>query len=75
MRIYFLIVLLSIGSNGKSQVLNIDRENGDDSVFHKNIFTLNFGFSLDKQKNDLLECSSQLENDFFIKKNHWYGFA
>ena len=52
-----------------SQVLNLDRKNGDDTVFHRNIISLNFGFSLDKQKRDLIEFSSQLENDFFFKKN------
>lgn len=51
------------------QVLNIDRENGDDTVFHRDIISLNFGFSLDKQKRNLIEFSSQLENDFFFKKS------
>ncbi|MEY5132525.1 MAG: hypothetical protein RLZZ198_529 [Bacteroidota bacterium] len=52
------------------QVLNLDRENGDDTVIHRNVINLNFGFSLDKQKRDLIEFSSQLENDFFFKKNN-----
>ncbi len=51
-----------------SQVLNLDRENGEDTVFRRNIFSLNFGFSLDKQKRDLIEFSSQLENDFFFQE-------
>ena len=55
------------------QVLNLDRENGDDTVFHRNIINLNFGFSLDKQKRDLIEFSSQLENDFFSRKIAWFG--
>jgi len=29
------------------QVLNLDRENGEDTVFRRNIFSLNFGFSLE----------------------------
>ena len=77
MRHFTTLIILYICIIGRTQVLNIDRENGDDSIVHQNIFSLNFGFSLDKQKNNLLEGSSQLENDYFFKKKSlvWISLA
>jgi hypothetical protein len=72
--LYFLVISLS---NTIGQVLNIDRENGQDTSTKRNFFSVNFGFNLDKQKRNLLEFSSQLENDFFLKKKDlvWISLA
>lgn len=50
------------------QVLNVDRQHDKDTVFKKNRFYLNLGFSLDRQKRNLVEFNSQAENDFFLRK-------
>jgi hypothetical protein len=73
----YLLIASSFFNWSTSQVLNIDRENGQDSTFRRNIFSVNFGFNLDKQKRNLLEFSSQLENDFFLKKKNlvWISLA
>lgn len=68
-KITLILIICCFGQTVFGQVLNIDRENGQDTVFHRNLFSLNFGLSLDKQKRDLIEFSSQMENDFFFKKN------
>ena len=68
-KITLILIICCLAQTVFGQVLNIDRENGQDTVFHRNLFSLNFGLSLDKQKLDLIEFSSQMENDFFFKKN------
>lgn len=72
-----LLFLFNWFTNSNAQVLNIDRENGQDTSIKRNLFNINFSFNLDKQKKNLLEFSSQLENDFFLKKKNlvWISLA
>jgi len=69
------ICIFSLAIHG--QILNIDRQNIKDTIFKKNRFYLNFGFSLDRQKRNLIEFNSQAENDFFFKKKQlvWITLA
>jgi hypothetical protein len=62
-----ILFLLPLVAN--SQVLNIDRENGQDSLNRKVLFAFGITFSSDKQKNNLLEFTNQSELDLFLKKN------
>jgi hypothetical protein len=71
MKLLFCLLIVSAFFNWSTgQVLNIDRENGQDSTFRRNLFSVNFVFNLDNQKRNLLEFPSQLENDFFLKKKN-----
>ena len=71
MRIFysFTIILVAI-TMSNAQVLNIDRENGQDSIKKRVVFISSFDFSSDKQRNDFVEISTTNELDFFLKKNH-----
>ena len=64
-----LILIVFTSTVTYAQVLNVDRENGQDTVFKRNRFNINLAFSLDKQKRNLLEFNSQIENDFYFKRN------
>lgn len=66
-RIIILFSFLSSFLNG--QVLNIDRENGTDTIFKKFKFATFFSFSSDKQKNNLIDFFNQSEFDYFDKNN------
>ena len=52
-----------------SQVLSVDRENGQDSIKRKVAFSYNVSFSSDRQKKNLLEFSNQTELDVFLKRD------
>lgn len=54
---------------GFTQILNVDRENGQDSLKRKLAFSYNVNFSSDKQKKNLLEFANQMEIDLFLKKD------
>jgi hypothetical protein len=56
--ILFLFNLLSFFVS--SQILNIDRENGQDSLKKKYRYSLNFSFSSDKQKKTSLIFQTQV---------------
>ncbi|MFN5441313.1 MAG: hypothetical protein ACK5AR_05615 [Flavobacteriia bacterium] len=45
-------------SHTKAQILNVDRENGQDSIARKQLFSWNVSFSSDKQKKNLLELTN-----------------
>lgn len=64
--LFFLLYLPFVNFG---QILNIDRENGQDSIKRKVAFTYNVTFSSDKQKKNLIEFSNQAELDFFLKKD------
>jgi hypothetical protein len=59
------ITLISISAS--SQILYLDREKGEDSVRKKINFTGDLTFSSDKQKNNILDLSAQLELDRFYQ--------
>lgn len=54
---------------GTTQILNVDRENGQDSIKRKVAFSYNVSFSSDKQKKNLIEFTNQTELDVFLKKD------
>jgi hypothetical protein len=66
---FILIVCLGFTINLKSQILVIDRENGQDSMPRKQLFAWNVSFSSDKQKKSLLEFSNSAEYDRFFKND------
>lgn len=66
---YLVIFLLSIISPLHGQVLNIDRENGEDTLNKKFHAAFDFNFSLDKQKGDFIDLNNKSELDLSIKKN------
>ena len=62
------LMMIFIVSNVNSQVLNIDREDGNDSIKKKVKCSSSFFFSSDKQKNDLIDFTNTTEIDYFLKK-------
>jgi hypothetical protein len=52
-----------------SQILTIDRENGQDSIQKKIRASFVLNFSSDKQKNNIVDFTNKSEIDFFTKKN------
>jgi hypothetical protein len=57
-KLIVLISLLFIYCDFQSQVLTVDRENGEDSIAKRIHFTWSTGLSLDKQKSNLIEIES-----------------
>ena len=70
MQKYVFIILLGSLSIYKSfsQVLNIERENGQDTIKKKFRCSVGFTFSSDKQKKDVIDFSNSTEMDLFVKK-------
>jgi hypothetical protein len=52
-----------------AQILNIDRENGQDTIPKKFGVVMGLDFASDKQQNDFVELSSSSEFDFFLKND------
>lgn len=65
-----LLIIILYPSIFFGQVLNIDRENGQDTIPRKFSAAIGLDFSSDKQRNDFVELSSSTELDFFLKNNH-----
>ena len=65
------ILLLFVGvlNNAHAQILTVDRENGQDSIARKQLFSWNVSFSSDKQKKNLLELTNVAEYDRFFKND------
>jgi len=70
MRYLLFSVPILLSFNSISQILNIDRENGQDSVFKKVKGSFNVGFTSDKQRKSIIDVSNTSELDVFLKKNH-----
>jgi hypothetical protein len=66
-KIALINILFSI-SIIHSQVLNIDRENGQDSVKRKSQAAFMFSFSSDKQKKNIIDIANTSEFALFFKK-------
>ena len=62
-----LITLFAVYAHG--QVLNIDRENGLDSIKKKFRCSMNFSFSSDKQRKNIIDFANTSEMDLFVKKD------
>ena len=61
-------LLSSTGFLCNAQILNIDRENGQDTLNRKFHASLDFSFTLDKQKGDFLDINNRSEFDVRVKK-------
>ena len=70
LKLTLTMLLLLLFKIGASQILNIDRENGQDTIPRKFGASIGIDFASDKQKNDFVELSSTSELDFFLKQNH-----
>lgn len=66
----FLIFFLFITANINSQVLNIDRETDEDTVFKKWVRVADLSLSSDKLKQNLLDLSAKIEFDRFFKNGY-----
>lgn len=69
MKYLILLIASIIALQMKAQILNVDRENGQDSIPRKQLFSWNVSFSSDKQKKNLLELTNIAEYDRFLKKD------
>ena len=65
-----LATLLTIISSSwlNGQILNIDRENGQDTMNKRFHASFDFNFALDKQKGDFIDFNNKTELDLAIKK-------
>jgi hypothetical protein len=70
-KIYFCFIFFIFSFKIISQVLNVDRENGQDSTKKKFLASFTGSFSSDKQKNKFIEFSNSTELDYFLK-NHYF---
>jgi hypothetical protein len=68
-KIFILFIFISL--LGHAQVLNVDRENGQDSTMKKFLASFTGSFSSDKQKNKFVEFSNSTELDYILK-NHYF---
>ena len=67
--IYCSIIIILSHSYLNAQVLNIDRENGQDTIPKNFGMVMGVDFASDKQQNDFIELSSSSELDFFLKND------
>jgi hypothetical protein len=68
-----IIIFLSILTiSSQAQVLNVDREIELDTTFRPVRASLNFNFSNDKQKGNLIDFSNTSEIDFFLKNKYMF---
>ncbi len=58
-----------------TQILNIDRENGQDSIKKNFKGSFIFNFSGDKQRRNVIEFTNTSEMDLFVKKNRVFIFV
>lgn len=70
MRFQLLLFLLLFYVEVSSQILNVDREASNDTVFKKWISVADISFSSDKVKKNLLDVSSKIETNRFFKNNY-----
>ena len=69
-KLLFIVICFGLPTLSYSQILTIDRENGQDSIFKKVKASLQFNFSSDKQQKNIIDFNNKIEIDFFDKKNH-----
>ena len=62
---FLLLFILFFQTVTFSQILTIDRENGQDSIQKKIKASTTFHFSIDKQKNTIIDCFNKTEVDYF----------
>jgi hypothetical protein len=64
-KLSFLFILITLLTH--AQVLNVDRENGQDSTKKQFLASFTGSFSSDKQKNKFVEFSNSTELDYIFK--------
>lgn len=67
--ILLLLLLLLFDNLSFGQILNIDREHGNDSIQKSFFAVIDLSFAADKQRNNILEFTQQTEFDFLLKKS------
>lgn len=70
--ILLMFSVLVLRPSLNAQVLNVDRENGQDSTKKKFLASFTASFSSDKQKNKFIEFSNTVELDYFLKNNYFF---
>ena len=70
--IFMMFSVLVLRPSLNAQVLNVDRENGQDSTKKKFLASFTASFSSDKQKNKFIEFSNTVELDYFLKNNYFF---
>jgi len=66
----FLILFLFLAASANSQILNIDRENEEDTTFKKWVRVVDFSLSSDKLKKNLVDMDAKAELDRFFKDGY-----
>ena len=75
MKKYFFIIITFFSCfTINAQVLNIDREDGHDTIKKKFRCSFNFSFSSDKQKKNIVDVSNTSEIDLFLKNERLFIF-
>ena len=67
-----LAIILLLCNSVQAQILNVDRENGTDTIPKKFKASVIASFASDKQKNNFLELSNTTELDYFLKNNYFF---
>ncbi len=67
-----LTALFLLGYFCNAQILNIDREDGNDTLFKKFKASIFASFASDKQRKNFLEFSNTTELDYFFKNNYFF---
>lgn len=69
MKYILFILAITTSQSLNSQILNVDRENGQDTIVRKHLFSWNSSFAIDKQQNNLIELANAIEYDNFFKND------
>ena len=69
MKYILFIFAIATSQSLNSQILNVDRENGQDTIARKHLFSWNSSFAIDKQQNNLIELANAIEYDNFFKND------
>ena len=72
LKVVFVFLKVIFITNINAQVLNVDRENGQDSIKKNVMASIAFSFSSDKQKNRFIEFSNINELDYFLKNKYLF---
>lgn len=68
-KLILIVICFGLPKVSVSQVLNIDRENNQDSIQKKIKASIQVNFSSDKQQKNIIDFNNKSEIDYFTKKN------
>ena len=68
-KLILIVICFGLPNVSVSQVLNIDRENNQDSIQKKIKASIQVNFSSDKQQKNIIDFNNKSEIDYFTKKN------